>query len=208
MKIIECAQNTPEWHAARLGIPTASSADKLVTPTGKPSTQMEAYALKLAADLFAGEDTDGWQGNAYTERGHEVEAEARAWLAFERDIEIDQPGFVADDEGRFGCSPDGRIDSDGGLIEIKCLPKGHVKALLHYADKGTLPADYLPQIHMQMLVCDAPYCLRVYYHPQLPKVVERVDREGAWDMRLSGAISNCIERRDAALTTLNKLASA
>ena len=35
MKIIPCEQNTPEWQAARCGIPTASEIDSLVTPLGK-----------------------------------------------------------------------------------------------------------------------------------------------------------------------------
>ena len=50
MLIHECDQNTPEWLALRLGMPTASSASKLVSGEGKLSTSMTSYAEKLAAD--------------------------------------------------------------------------------------------------------------------------------------------------------------
>jgi hypothetical protein len=38
----DVTQGSPEWLEARLGIPTASEFDKIITPTGKPSTQYEA----------------------------------------------------------------------------------------------------------------------------------------------------------------------
>lgn len=207
MRIHDHEQNTPEWHAARLAIPTASSASKLITSAGAPSKSMQAYAEKLAADKFAGKDIDGWEGNQYTERGHEIEAEARSWLAFERNIDIQEVGFCTVDDGSYGASPDGIIDDGKGLVEIKCLPKLHMKALLHWHTKKTPPTDYLAQIHMQMLVTGAQYCLLTYYHPDLPKAVIEIERSPAMDAALISQIRACIERRDSTLEALNELAA-
>lgn len=207
MKIHDHEQNTPEWMAARLGKPTASSASKLVTSTGAESKSMEAYAEKLACDLFAGKDIEAWEGNAYTERGHEIEPEARSWLEFERNIDIQEFGFCTDDDERYGCSPDGVIASDGGLVEIKCLPKGHLKALLYWNKNGKAPAEYLPQVHMQMLVMNAPYCLLTYYHSDLPRVVIEIERDPAFDAALITQINACIEHRDHTLATLQGMAA-
>ena len=198
-------QNTNEWFAARLGLPTASSASKLITSTGVMSKSLGGYAEKLAADKFAGKDIDAWEGNAYTERGHEIEAEARSWLAFERDIEITDVGFCTDNKNQYGASPDGLIEEDNGLVEIKCLPKNHMKALLYWHTKKKPPPDYLQQVHMQMFVTDSDYCLLTYYHPDLPKAVIRIEREYRFDIELEKQISVCIERRDEVLEILQEL---
>ena len=55
MIIHGCEQGTDEWFQARCGIPTASSFDKLITPTGKPSTQADAYMHQLLAEWVMGE---------------------------------------------------------------------------------------------------------------------------------------------------------
>ena len=205
MIISDHEQNTPEWHAARVGLPTASNANLLITSTGARSKSLEGYASKLAADTFAGKDIDAWEGNRFTERGHEIEAEARNWLAFDRDLDIAQVGFCTDNLSRFGASPDGVIHSDNGLVEIKCLPKGHVKSILYWHEKKKPPPEYLQQIHMQMFVTDSDYCLLCYYHPELPKVVIRVDRESKFDIELDTQLSACIDHRDSVLAQLRAI---
>jgi len=200
-------QNSPEWFASRLGLPTASSASKLITSAGAPSKSMEGYAEKLGADLFAGKDIESWEGNAFTERGHEIEAEARSWLSFDRDIEITECGFCTDVLSRYGCSPDGRIEADNGLAEIKCLPRQHMKALLYWHTKKKPPTDYLAQVHMQMLVMNADYCLLCYYHPDLPKAIIRIERDSKMDDALKTQITACIQHRDSVLSTLKEIAA-
>ena len=52
LEIVNCEQNSPEWHRARLGIPTASSFDAIMTP-GKTKSEQKTrrtYMLKLAGD--------------------------------------------------------------------------------------------------------------------------------------------------------------
>ena len=152
MKIHDVQQNTPEWLALRAGMPTASEAKKLVTSTGAASKSMPEYAQKLSGDLYAGKPIDAWEGNKYTERGHEVEDEARLAYAM-RGGNIQQVGFITDDLQRWGCSPDSLVDDDG-MLEIKCLPKQHIKALLYFKKHGKAPSEYIVQPQMQLLVAE------------------------------------------------------
>ena len=81
MKIIECDQGTPEWWAARCGIPTASQFSKIITPVkGEPSTSWLDYACQLIADIAMGGPPEGVEsmGNRHTRHGQETEAAARA----------------------------------------------------------------------------------------------------------------------------------
>ena len=56
------AQGASEWAQLRLGIPTASCFDKIITSTGKASTQRNAYMNKLLAEWLTGEPTEGYKG--------------------------------------------------------------------------------------------------------------------------------------------------
>ncbi len=123
MIISDHEQNTPEWHAARVGLPTASNANLLITSTGARSKSLEGYASKLAADTFAGKDIDAWEGNRFTERGHEIEAEARNWLAFDRDLDIAQVGFCTDNNSRFGAHLMGSYTQITGLLKSNVCRK-------------------------------------------------------------------------------------
>lgn len=172
MKIIECDQGSPEWHQARLGIPTASNFERILSPTGKPSTQAEAYALQLLAEIITGQPTETFQKTGAMERGNELEAEAAQFYELQRDVETVKVGFCTDDAGTFGASPDRLIGGDGGL-EIKCpLAHTHVKYLLG----GELDMGYYPQVQGNMLVTGRKWWDWMSYHPKMPALIIRVPR--------------------------------
>ena len=126
MQIVEVEQGTEEWFAARRGIPTASEFGKLVTSTGKASTQMGEYINQLIAERLGAVDEN--YSNDWMARGTELEPAARAWYSFATDIDTDQVGFVLNDTGTAGASPDALYDVSG--LEIKCpSPKVHVSYL-------------------------------------------------------------------------------
>lgn len=171
MIVIDCEQGSPEWFAARLGKPTASEFDKIITAGGKPSTQADGLMHKLLAELITGKPAVFTESD-WMKRGKEFEAEARDFLAFQLDIEIRQVGFVTTDCGSFGCSPDG-LYAEGGC-ELKCpSPAVHVSYLL----AGKLPADYVPQVQGSMLVTGAPWWDFVSYHPDMPPLILRIERD-------------------------------
>lgn len=188
MIVVECCQGTPEWHQARLGIPTASCFDKILTPTGKPSAQAEAYAHTLLAEILTGE-AQGWGGNGWTDRGKELEGEAREYYEFATGQPVEQVGFCLRDDRRVGCSPDGLV-GDSGLIEIKCpAPHTHVKYLLD----GKAPTDYLAQIQGELYVTGREWCDFLSYHPEMPKLLVRVERNPAYQRLLEEELGKFME---------------
>lgn len=209
MIIHEVEQGTDEWHQLRAGIPTASEASKLVTSKGEPSKQMPDVAIQCAADLWAGEPLDRWEGNQWTERGHEMEDRARAWYENEWPArEVIQVGFITDDDLTMGCSPDSLVEcpSDGaGMLEIKCLKAtSHLKVLMFLHRNGKVPADYILQPQMQMEVAEREWCDMVFYHPDLPKLVvrHRPDEKILTNLRLQ--ITSVISERDKIIEVLKE----
>ena len=210
MIVHTCEQGTPDWHALRLPLPTGSNASKLVYGSGKIAKDetMKAYAEKLAANKFAGEDIDAWSGNDFTERGHEVEPLARNWYSFEFGNDVEEVGFCTDDLIQYGVSPDGLIGNTGrwhGGSEFKCLPKAHPKALLYFNKHGKAQPDYLPQVHMNILVCDLEWMDLVYYHQKLPALRVRVERDEDFIKKLKNQLSLGIEHRDETIAVFEKM---
>lgn len=200
MIIHNCEQNSDEWFALRAGLPTASSFDKLVTGTGKASAQISGYAATLAAELYAGRPLERWEGNRATERGHEVEPEARAAYAFIHEVEPVQVGLVVNHGA--GCSPDSLI-GDAGLLEIKSqMAKGHVETLAYHRKSGKVPPSYMPQLQGQLLVCEREWVDIMFYHPDLPGLTIKVYRDESYIRELMRGIQAVIAERDELVAML------
>lgn len=197
-----CDQGSPDWFAVRAGKPTASCFDKLITSTGEPSKSLGGYAITLAGEMYAGKPLDAWEGNAYTERGKLLEDEARKMYAFLHDVEPEIIGFVTDDATQYGCSPDSLIKSDG-MLEIKCLKaENHIKAILYYRKHKKCPPDYVQQTQGQVKVCERAWCDLYFYHPDLPKLIIRQERNESLILALSDQIQIVINERDKILKEL------
>lgn len=150
MKIVDCVQLSPLWWESRQGLPTASNANRIITPLGKPSAQMDGYIAELIGDMLALDPNAMTEKpmNAAMRHGVECEPRARAWYAMEKNVEVKQVGICISDDGRIACSPDG-IVADAYGLELKCVQAStQVKYLL----EGGLPSEYRPQVHFSMLV--------------------------------------------------------
>ncbi|MDX1812473.1 MAG: YqaJ viral recombinase family protein [Gammaproteobacteria bacterium] len=203
MIIHDVDQNTKEWWESRIGIPTASDFSKLITSTGEPSKSMSDYAAVLAGNRYAKKSLDSWQGNYHTERGHEIEPEARNWYSFAY-ADVVQTGFITDDTEQYGCSPDGLVNDDG-LVEFKCLSaKEHVKALLYFNKHKKCPTTYVQQTQGQMFICERKWCDLVFYHPDLPKLRIRQLPDSNIIAGLKNQLDAVIKERDRILTILNQ----
>ena len=80
VEIFDCEQNTDEWLRVRLGIPTASKFATVMAKgkDGKSDSKTRRdYLLDLVGERITGEPADAFS-NRHTERGHEVEPDARA----------------------------------------------------------------------------------------------------------------------------------
>lgn len=205
MRVHECTQNDDLWFKLHIGIPTASSAKSLVTPNGEPSKGMKPMAEKLASDKFAGEAIDQWQGNRYTDRGHEIEPLARLYYEMlYPDAVVTQVGFVTDDLMRWGCSPDSMVD-DIGLLEIKCLPKAHTAYIREIHRTKLCPAAFVPQVQCQLFITERKWCDILFYHEKLPKKIVRVFPDRKIFTTLKKQLSACIAERNLVLKELESM---
>lgn len=207
MRLHDIEQRSPDWYRLRMGVPTASCFDQLITPTGRPSKSATSYARFLAAELYIGRPLDMWGGNAWTERGREMETQALSLYEFANDIEAHRCGFVTNDDGTAGCSPDGLIGEDG-MIEIKCLKaEHHIAAIMHHKATGACPLDYVPQTQGQILLCERAWCDLCFYHPELPMLTIRQTAIPEFVTQIKAQIPAVIAERDAVLATLRSIAT-
>lgn len=201
MKILDVEQGSEAWLLARLGIPTASEFRRLITATGQPSKQSDAYANELVAEWLTGQPAGAdLSDKPWVARGKEMEAEAAAWYQFTQGVEIAPVGFCKHDDHEVGCSPD-RLVGDDGLLEIKA-PAPHTLVGYLLADK--LPADYKAQVQGQLWITGRLWCDFLAFHPQFPKqFLVRVGRNERYIKKLNEAVSiltDKVAERKAALS--------
>ena len=179
-------QGTEQWHKLRIGIPTASEFDKILTAGGKQSTQAEAYANRILAELVVGKPVETFKKTQWMEHGNKYEAEAAAYYELQNDIEAEKVTFVTDDDRTMGCSPD-RLIGEDGLLELKC-PAPHTQ--IDYMLNGKLDREYWPQVQGQLLVTGRKWVDLVSYYPDMRKPVAiRVTRDETYLTTLSGALA-------------------
>ncbi len=169
-QILTFEQRSPEWYAARRGVPTASEFGNIITPKkGDYAAAADTYINQLIDEVMRPDAGQAFTGNRHTERGELLEDDARELYAFERELVPQQVGFILNDAGTLGCSPDSLIGADGGL-EIKC-PDGptHVK----WVRAGGIPDEHKPQVHGSLIIGRAWWDFLSYcpgYEPLLVRV--------------------------------------
>jgi|SRR6266446_2970975 len=172
MKLIECEQRSEQWDRARLGIPTSSDFAKIVTPSREPSKQWQRLAYQKISERLLQRKIDHYTSPAM-ERGQIVEEEAADWYEFDRNVSTQKVGFITDDAGTMGCSPD-RFVGTIGLLEIKCpLPQTQIEYLL----TGKAHRQYMPQLQGQLLISEREWVDILCWHDELPCAVVRVERD-------------------------------
>lgn len=186
MTDIACVQGSPEWHAARLGIPTASRFGCLMTATGKPSLAdgAKTYARELAYERITGQPASDFQ-SPDMERGHVHEPHARAAYEALTGHVVTDAGFTRRDDIAAGASPDGLVDYEGGFEAKSKNSARHIKCLL----SGAVPTEHIAQIQGQMWVCDLPWVDFVSFCPGLPLVVIRVPRDEEYIQTLAKSVA-------------------
>lgn len=182
MIVLDMQQGSPEWITARLGIPTTSRFDSILTPkTLKLAAGRVGYMHELLAEWMLGAPLDAAE-TEWMARGKDMEPEAVAWYEFHRGIDTTPVGFVLRDDGLVGCSPDRLVGVDGGL-EVKCRgPKAHVACLL-----GDDPA-LVTQVQGCLWITEREWWDVLGYHDGLPPVLTRVHRDEKVITALSDAL--------------------
>jgi len=188
VEIVQCAQGTPEWFAARAGIPTASEF-ATVMAKGRGSAESKTrrtYMLKLLGERMTGEVQEGYT-NHHMERGRVMEDQARKAYVLMEDAEPIQVGFIRN--GDAGCSPDSLIGDDG-MLEIKTkLPHLQLEVLL----AGALPADHKAQVQGQLWIAEREWCDFCSFWPGLPLFVTRVYRDEQYIETIAQAVRQFLD---------------
>ena len=195
---LDFPQGSPEWHAARLGIPTASNFGRIITPGGKPSATADAYMHELLAERMLGFPLNT-ESVDFMERGKALESQAIAFYELQRGVDTEAVGFYLTDDGRAGCSPDRLVGGEGGL-EIKCpSPAIHVGYLLG----GGISKKYRPQVQGALWITGRWWWDTLSYHPDLPPALVRVERDPDYITALEIAIAAFCDRLQAACEQLD-----
>lgn len=189
-------QGSPEWLALRLGKPTASEFDKIITPKKlEMSASARAYAYRLVAETLLGYPVQDLGGLPWIQRGIELEPDAVRSYEFDTDIQTRPVGFITSDDGMIGASPDRLLVGVNGAVELKCpSPATHIGYLID--GFGT---DYMLQVQGQMLVGGFDFIDRYSFHPQLPPVRERVLRDEKIIDALKAGLTQFIDMKEAML---------
>lgn len=191
-------QGSEAWFTARKGRPTASQFSKIITAVkGDLSKSHTGYIVELIAECFC-PTYAAWLGNSWTDRGNELEPEAREAFTAHTGHAVEQVGFCTRDDGIVGASPDGLIRGPDGEwlagLELKCpAPKTHVEYVL----EGVLPDAYRQQVHGGMAVTGLNQWHFFSYFPGMQPfhiVVQRDD----YTAKLSAALDEFLFKyRDA-----------
>ena len=179
-------QRSPEWHAARVGNPGASSISKIITNSGEISKQRADYLYQLAGEKITGKCEEGFTSQAML-AGIEREDAARALFEMIYGVEVRQAALVYKDEFKlFHCSPDGLV-GDNAILELKNpMLKTHVKYLI----EGKLPADYFGQCMMSLYVTERELCYFMSAYEWMPPFILEVRRDERYIALLAKALDD------------------
>ena len=192
MIILDHEQGSDEWFAARLGRPSASMFNKLITSAGKPSTSASKYIDELVDERLNGVRAPVYV-NEHMERGTRLEPEAREYYEFLTDQKVTEYGFILDDSEEFGCSPDGLIkDNDGifeGGLEVKC-PANMVG---YHRDNKSFVTKYKQQVMGCMMITGAKWWDLMAYSDKKPHhLIIRVERDEEYIEKLAAEIDKAV----------------
>lgn len=200
MRVTEHEQRSAGWFAARLGVPTASSFSKLVTPTGKKAASFDTYVNQLIAEKLTGEPTYIPATEAM-QRGTDLEPFARAFYELVYDVEVFEIGLCLHDTVNAGASPDGLVGDDG-LLEIKCPM---ASTMVGYLRDDKLPTQYIPQVQGQLWITDRDWCDFLAWHPNTRPLLIRVERDNEYISTLSELVSAAADVIDENVKTLGRI---
>lgn len=202
MKVVDCEQGSPEWHAARCGRVTASRVADIVRKTKSGvSASRNTYLGELVAERLSGAQSEGFKSKAM-DHGNETEALACQFYGFMHDCDPVKIGFVIHPAiGMAGASPDRMIGE--GLLEIKCPNSAtHIATLCG----APIDADYIKQMQWQMACTGRAWTDFASFDPRMPGDmqlhVRRVQRDDVMISALEKEVVTFLAEVDATISSL------
>ncbi len=212
-KYLNIVQGSTEWCDARMGIPTASNFDRIITPKGKPSTSAPGFVNELIVEVMLGRPLIGVM-TPWMQHGKDTEAEAIKYYELMTDAETVPVGLILTDDGRVGASPD-RLVGENGLVEVKSPSvevaskylSAHIDMLLGIADgeAGSAYAAYRCQVQGQLYVSGRDWCDVMAYYPGIPSAIQRIKRDEDFIASLKTLLQDFLGMFDTRLAKLKAL---
>ena len=200
MIVHDVEQGTEAWARIRCGMPTCSQLNRILSPKKlTPSSQAIGYRNLLVAEWLTGYLIELGKETGFMAMGREMEPEARKFYEFDRDCTVQTIGFVTDDEGKFGGSPDGIVGEDG-ILEIKC-PAFHTQ-VGYLIDPPLLEDTYRSQVQGYMYLTGRKWTDLIAYNPDLPPVIRRIEPDADYLNALAKVLPAFIAHLDEAKALL------
>ncbi|MDU1234706.1 MAG: YqaJ viral recombinase family protein [Haemophilus parainfluenzae] len=163
---LDCEQGSEEWLKARLGIPTATGFENIVTATGKKSSAQIKYMAELIEESIIGLQDESFKSR-FMERGNQLEPLARSAYEFLTGNAVKQVGGVyLNEKKELMVSPDGLIPELKKGLEIKC-PK--MSTHIQYIINSGVPSEYVIQVQANLWVTGYKTWDFVSYCPEYQK---------------------------------------
>lgn len=209
--VVDCAQRTQEWAAARLGRLTASRAADMLSriKSGEPAAGCRHLKTQLVLERLTGRSQEnGYQSQAMKDG---IEREPDALLLYEALTGqiVTRTGFLKHTTLMAGASLDGHVGDFELLIEAKCpLASTH----LEFLETGRVPGEYEKQIRHELWLTGAPAADFLSYCPDFPESLQarivRVTRDekaiAEYEKEATTFLAD-IERKLETLLTLTNL---
>jgi len=196
MIIYDSPQGSDEWKKEKAGKFSASKATELLM---KPSTAgYQNLISQIAYERFTGEPVETYI-NQDMRDGIENEPIAREAYELLTYNKVHQVGFM-ELNSWVGMSSDGLIGTDGGT-EIKCV-KWNTQ--IEYLLNQKVPTKYFNQTQFQMFVSGRKWIDWFSWHPKLPPVLIRVDRDNSKIEEIQDALSKAIKEVEKIINALSK----
>lgn len=166
--VLEMAQRSNAWKAARVGRLTGAGAGALLAQRLRGKGELEIRARlrsRLVAERLTGIPLDdNVRGKAID---HGIETEPAAFRAYEARTGMiaRRVGFLQLRSQMAGASPDGLVQAGAGVLEMKCP---NTTTHLDYLESGQVPEEYVGQLLHNVYIAGAEWADFVSFDPRLP----------------------------------------
>ncbi len=171
MKFYNVQHNTPEWDKLRIAKITASVANTLLML--QDTKGYNDLISQLAYELLTWQKLDGWEGDKYSDRGHEREEIGAKAYEEARFVTL-RPGGFYEYNHFIGASPDRNLE--GGHVEIKTRKDEiFLRALTDFKPSRA----EVSQCQFQMLCSEKDFVDLVYTPPtsHFYPIIHRIRRD-------------------------------
>lgn len=184
-------QGSVDWYRLRLGIPTASEFDKVITPKQmKISDSRRPYQCRLIAERLLNWQAESLDKIKHIEDGKMNEPFAVAQLEEIYEIETQRVGFIRTNDLRFGASPDRVTDVSPDRMHVDTVIECKAPSIPKQFEYLLLGADdaYRCQVQGQLLVSEADKAIFYSYNPRTPACRRETGRDEIFIGKLSAAL--------------------